>query len=262
MSTSAVPAWYQPEPTRLPPRDPPPGWQAGPAADTEQRRIRLEVLAMLLLAAIPSFIIGLEGINDPQTISTDLSGAEVLYLVTSAAGPAAMAVYLLWRDRRLGVAGFGRRSAGFIAGYGLLGLVVVYLSLFAAAMIAGNLYIAFGGDIDDLAGSDTEIDFTAASLIVAYVISITAGVTEEIVFRAYAITRLEELGWRRAAFIVPGVVFTVLHLYQGVWAIALIGGVTVAFTWLYRWRRSIWPVIVAHALFDAVQLTWAALASA
>ena len=39
-------------------------------------------------------------------------------------------------------------------------------------------------------------------------------------FRAYAITRLEQLGWKRAAFIVPGAVFTVLHLYQGVIAIA------------------------------------------
>ena len=96
----------------------------------------------------------------------------------------------------------------------------------------------------------------------AYVISITAGITEEIVFRAYAITRLEELGWKRAAFIVPGVVFTLLHLYQGVFAIVAhrcgdrrpspgcTGG-----------SGRFWPVMVAHALFDAVQLTLAAVLS-
>jgi membrane protease YdiL (CAAX protease family) len=172
-----------------------------------------------------------------------------------------MAVYLLWRDRRLGIAGFGKRDAGFIAGYGLLGLVVVYLALFAAVFVVGVLFTVFGGDPESLEGDGSDVDFTAASLIVAYVIAITAGITEEILFRAYAITRLEELGWQRAAFIVPGVIFTALHLYQGLLALALIGAVTVAFTWLYRWRRSVWPVMVAHALFDAVQLTLAATLS-
>jgi membrane protease YdiL (CAAX protease family) len=258
MTQPTRPGWYQPVPTRLPPRDPPPGWQMAPADVSQHRRIRFELLAMLVVAALPSFIIGLEGIDDPQSISTDLSTLEVLYLVASAAGPALMAVYLLWRDQRLGLAGFGRRGPGFVAGYGVLGLVCVYVALFAAAVVASNLYIAFGGDIDDLGGDDVTVDFTAASLAVAYVISLTAGVTEEVVFRAYAITRLEELGWKRAAVVVPGVVFTVLHLYQGIFGTLLIGAVTVAFTWLYRWKRSIWPVMVAHALFDAVQLTLAA----
>jgi membrane protease YdiL (CAAX protease family) len=252
--------WYQPVPTRPPPRDPPPGWQMAPASAAEQTRIRFELVAMLLLAAVPSFIIGLEGIDDPQTISTDLGVLEVLYLVASAAGPAAMAVHLLWRDRRLGIAGFAPRPAGFVAGYGALGLVCVYLALISAALVIGNLYVLLGGDLDDI-GSDggDGVDLSVASLVIAYVIAITAGVTEEIVFRAYAITRLEELGWKRAAYVVPGVVFTVLHLYQGVLAVALIGAVTVAFTWLYLWKRSVWPVIVAHALFDGVQLTIAAL---
>jgi membrane protease YdiL (CAAX protease family) len=261
MSQSTYPGWYQPVPTRLPPRDPPPGWQMAPAEAGQHRRIRFELLAMLVLAALPSFIIGLEGIDDPQSISTDLTALEVLYLVASATGPALMAIHLLWRDKRLGIAGFGRRSAGFIAGYGLLGLVCVYLALFTAAILASNLYVAFGGDFEDLGGDSADIEFTAVSLVVAYVISLTAGVTEEIVFRAYAITRLEELGWKRAAVIVPGVVFTVLHLYQGLFGTLLIGAVTVAFTWLYRWKRSIWPVIVAHALFDGVQLTIAAVAA-
>ena len=258
MSQPMHPGWYQPIPTRLPPRDPPPGWQLAPADADQHRRIGFEILAMLVLAALPSFIIGLEGIDDPQSISTDLSTLEVLYLVASAAGPALMAVYLLWRDKRLGLAGFGRRSPGFVIGYGLLGLVCVYIALIGAVIVASNIYVAFGGDLDDLGGDAAEVDFTAASLVVAYVISLTAGVTEEVVFRAYAITRLEELGWKRAAFIVPGLVFTLLHLYQGLFGAVLIGSVTVVFTWLYRWRRSIWPVMVAHALFDSVQLTLAA----
>ena len=233
-----------------------------PAPEGDHKRIRFEILTVLLIAAVPGFITGLEGIGDPQTITTDVGTLELLAMVASAAGPAVLAYHFLWRDKRLGVAGFGKRSPSFIAGYGILGLIVVYVALYTAALIAGSIYIALGGDLDEVTGgADADgVAFTAASLAVAYVISITAGVTEEIVFRSYAITRLEELGWRRAAFVVPGVVFTSLHLYQGLMAVALIGAVTAAFTWLYRWKRSLWPVVVAHALFDAIQLTLAAIA--
>src|SRR5690606_38501172 len=119
-----------------------------------------------------------------------------------------------------------------------------------------------GGDVESLAERAAEeaeesggVALSAASLAGAAVLSVTAGITEEIIFRAYAITRLQELGWRRAAVVVPGVVFTLLHLYQGVWAIVLIGAVTAVFTALYVWKRSIWPVVIAHVLFDAAQFT-------
>lgn len=217
---------------------------------------------MTLLAAVPSLIIGLEGIDDPSSLDTDIGTLELLATIAAASGPAVMAVYLLWRDGRLRVAGFSRRSPAFIAGYGALGLVVAYLALIGASILVGTLYLAFGGDADDLArDDDAGIDLTVASMAVAYLIALTAGVTEEIIFRAYAITRLEELGWKRAAYIVPGVVFTAAHVYQGLFALALIGGVTIAFTWLYRWKRSVWPVMAAHALFDAVQLTLLAVTS-
>ena len=69
-------------------------------------------------------------------------------------------------------------------------------------------------------------------------------------FRAYAITRMEEAGYGRAAVWAPWAVFTVLHLYQGPVALLVIGAVAGIFVWLYRWKRSIWPVMVAHALYD------------
>lgn len=218
---------------------------------------------MLLLAAVPSFIIGLQGINDPTTITTDIGVLELLATVAAAAGPAVMAIYLLWRDGRLQSSGFARRSPGFIAGYGAIGWVSCFLALFGMSLVVTLVYVTFGGDIDTLTESsdDDGVALSAASLTIAYVIALTAGLTEEVVFRAYAITRLEELGWKRAAFLVPGAVFTVLHLYQGPLVLVYIGAVTAVFTWLYKWRRSIWPVMVAHALFDAVQLTIAALSN-
>lgn len=216
---------------------------------------------MLLLAGVPSFIVGLEGIGDPTTVTTDVGVLALLAAVASAAGLAVMAVYLLWRDGRLASSGFARRDPAFVAGYGALGWVACFLTLLLLAFVATAVYAAAGGDLEALGeGNEDVVALTAGSLVVAAVLSLTAGVTEEIVFRAYAITRLEELGWRRAALVVPGAVFTLLHLYQGVLAVLFIGGITAVLTWLYRWRRSVWPVMVAHALYDATVLTIAALA--
>jgi membrane protease YdiL (CAAX protease family) len=217
---------------------------------------------MLLLAAVPSFIISLRGITDPTTVSTDIGVLELLATVAAAAGPPDMAIYQLWRDRRLQSAGFAKRGAGFVLGYGAIGWVACFIALIAASIVIGSLYAAFGGDLDALTESDDDgVTLTAASLVIAGVIALTAGLTEEIVFRAYAITRLEELGWKKAAVIVPTVVFTVLHLYQGILGMLFIGAIASVLAWLYKWRRSIWPVMVAHALFDAVQLTIAALSN-
>ena len=140
--------------------------------------------------------------------------------------------------------------------------MVVYIALFAAAIVVGDhLSWRFGGDLDASPSAPTTTGWRsrAASLAVAYVIAITAGITEEIVFRAYAITRLEELGWRRAAVHrARRGVHRCCTSTRGSSRSSLIGAVTAAFTWLFRWKRSIWPVMVAHALFDGVQLTLAA----
>ena len=85
--------------------------------------------------------------------------------MASAAGTALLAYHFLWRDKRLGVAGFGRRSPGFVAGWGLVGLAAVYGALVAAAVVVGIVYVALGGDPNEPpGGADAdEVAFTAAS---------------------------------------------------------------------------------------------------
>ena len=254
------------QPTTAPPRDPPRGWTLAPVAPGDRKRIATEVVAMLVLIAVPGLLIGLEGIGDPRSIDVDEVGVlELLASVASAAGGAMLATQLLWREGLLQVAGFHRRKPGMVLGYGLLGLVCCYIAL-VIGVIAGSLvYAAFGGDLEALyedvessSGGDGG-GVSIALLVVAYVIAITAGVTEEIVFRAYAITRLEQLGWGRWAAVGAAVVFTLLHLYQGVIAVFGIGAITVVFTLLYKWKRTLLPLMLAHAVFDAIQLTVAVL---
>jgi membrane protease YdiL (CAAX protease family) len=247
-----------------PPRDPPRWWSAAPAPTADRRRIAIEVVAMLVLIALPGLLIGLEGIGDPRSIEVDEIGVlELLASVASSAGGAMMAAQLLWRDGLLQVAGFHRRRWTMVLGYGFLGLVCCYVALVIGVIVGSAVYAAFGGDldalIDDAEGASRDAGPSVALLAVAYVIAITAGITEEIVFRAYAITRLEQLGWGRWAAIGSALVFASLHLYQGVVAVFGIGAITVVFTFLYKWKRTLLPLMLAHALYDAVQLTVAIL---
>lgn len=255
----ATPGWLQPRPTHAPPRDPPKWWAVAAEPESEHKRIRYELIAMLVLIALPGFLVGLNGITDPSSIDIDDLGVlELLGSLAGSAGAALMATYLLWRDGCLPAAGFNRRKPGFVLGYGVLGVACCY----GAIIVVGIFVLVLSGGVDESATSSDGgpgISLTAASLAAAYLISISAGITEEIVFRAYAITRLEQLGWKKAAFIVPGVVFASLHLYQGVVAIFAIGSVTIILTWMFKWKRSLLPIMLAHALFDAGQLTLAAL---
>ncbi len=85
---------------------------------------------------------------------------------------------------------------------------------------------------------------------------LTAGVTEEILFRGYPISRLKvATGSTAIAVGLPFVVFVVLHLPS--WGAAHLLFVSVAavlFTLAFVWRRNLWANIIAHILADAVPL--------
>jgi membrane protease YdiL (CAAX protease family) len=213
---------------------------------------------MAMLAAGPSFVLSLEGLADPATIDLEIGSLELIASVLAALGPAAVALYLLWRDGRFDAAGFARRPAGFIAGYGLLGWVCCFIGLLTVGLVINAIVLATGGELEDSTDDPTTVGLTAGVIAVVIVLSLTAGIGEEIVFRAYAISRMEEAGYGRAALWVPWAVFTALHLYQGPLALLVIGVVAGVFVWLYRWKRSIWPVMVAHALYDVTILLYIA----
>jgi uncharacterized protein len=85
---------------------------------------------------------------------------------------------------------------------------------------------------------------------------IRAAVGEEILFRGYAIERLQELtGSRAVAGILSCAVFTMEHL--GPWTLnhlylAGFGGIML--TLLYLWRRKLWVNIIAHFIVDGVSV--------
>ncbi len=259
--------WYQPVPTVPPPTAPPAGWEpvspSSPApgqAAPSRRTMVVELVVMAITVSLPGIIIGLRGFTDPTTVTTDVDVLELIAGLTAALGPAGIAAYLLWRDGRLQTAGFGRRRAGFVIGYGLLGVVCLFITVMSIGLVVGlatgEIQDAIeqqerGEEVDALPGDDDDgIEFTLPSMLVAAAIAVTAGVGEEVLYRAYAIARLEQLGLKRGALLLPGALFAVGHLYQGPLALLVIGALTAVFTWLYRWKRSVYPVMLAHALYD------------
>jgi len=255
-------AWLPPavagprEPTFPPPTGPPPIWvpvpdvPRVPLADPQTRRVlRVELVVVAFAAALPGLIIALRGLGDPASIDTDdVDVVEVIAALMAALGPAAVTTYLLWRDGRLTVAGFGRRSPGFIFGYGMLGLASAVGALTAIGIVIALVAALFGNS--EVTGESPDVSFTIGSLAVALGLSLVAGISEEIVYRAYGITRMEEIGLPRAAMVVPWALWTLQHLYAGILAPIVVGTVGATWVWLYRWKRSIWPLIFAHVLYD------------
>lgn len=87
-----------------------------------------------------------------------------------------------------------------------------------------------------------------------WAVPITAGVTEEIMFRGYPIERLHELtGSLWLAALIPLFVFTLAHL--GSWSWGHLAGVALGgalLSGLYLWQRDLIACMIAHALIDSV----------
>ena len=87
-------------------------------------------------------------------------------------------------------------------------------------------------------------------------IVLRASLAEEVVFRGFAMERIEELtGSRIAGFLLPLAVFIAAHAAGWGWLVLL--GVGVAGTvlgLLYLWRRDLGANMIAHFIIDGVQL--------
>ncbi len=89
-------------------------------------------------------------------------------------------------------------------------------------------------------------------------LSLMVAAYEELVFRGFLMTRLRRAtGSWTAAVLISTVVFVLLHAPdQEIVALIAITFLSLVFSVVTIWRRSLIPVIVAHLLFDLVQLLY------
>lgn len=150
----------------------------------------------------------------------------------------------------------GTRTGGPSA-LGIVGLPPVRLSVWSVGMAAGGLLVILG--FRELAiWTGARETFTLRQLLprtrqergLFVLLSVVAGVSEELAYRGYTISMLAPgLGVGGAA-VLSSAIFGVLHGYQGVLGTlrtALMGGML---AWGFLATGSLWPAIVAHTLID------------
>jgi membrane protease YdiL (CAAX protease family) len=88
------------------------------------------------------------------------------------------------------------------------------------------------------------------------VLSVAAGLGEEIAYRGYALSMLAPMLGVPGAAVATSVVFGILHGYQGLLGIVRTGVMGGMLAWGFLASGSLWPPIVAHALIDLAAGLW------
>jgi membrane protease YdiL (CAAX protease family) len=219
------------------------------------RALRVQLGLVLLLAFAPG-ILGLLALALGSQVSAEVEAelvpailSSIVQLVVSWT-PVLVIAYLLVRSRE-GWAGIGltRLRPGDL-GMG----AVLWVASFVLVLVLAQLFQSFGTREVDFLPEGLPLWFRA---IQAVGIAATAGFTEEVVVRGYAQTRLEQLRAPTAVILLlPTALWGVLHVYQGLGAALTIFCLGLMYAWWFQRTRRLWPLILAHGLFNMTQLVF------
>lgn len=84
------------------------------------------------------------------------------------------------------------------------------------------------------------------------VLSLAAGLGEELAYRGYVLGPLAGVLGVTGAAVVSSVIFGLLHAYQGVLGVARTAALGGILAWGYLASGSLWPAVAAHALLDVL----------
>lgn len=165
---------------------------------------------------------------------------------------------LLLKVCRLPAASFGirLRGLGTQLGWGLLTLAACYFYLFGSALVIGMLVERSSAARQDvLERVEFMRSLPAQSLWGVVLLLVPVAVHEELLFRGLLVPYFRRLTGRWwAAVLLPALIFGALHFNQGWLAIAQISGLGMVFGLFFLLSRSVLAVIVAHFLFDFLQI--------
>jgi uncharacterized protein len=246
----------------------------GPSEDLtepQRRGLRIEIAVVLavtfglsaytaLLNLIEAVMLGLPGqivALNPRRSQIDLIDLGLnLAVVFQLVAWGTFGLYLLWRS------GFGPSQVGLgrprwrpdvLGGLGLATLIgLPGLALYQVARILGI----------NAAVEPAELYDTWWRIPVLLLVAFANGWAEEVIVVAFLITRLRQLRVNPvAAVIASSLLRGMYHLYQGFGA--GLGNLAMGLVFGYVWLRTgrLWPLIIAHALIDAVAFVGYALAA-
>ena len=185
---------------------------------------------------------------EPRLLQPSLgigSRALIGYAIMWALAAGVIGITVAGERRPLTTIGLQRlpvRLALLAVGIGvLLSLLVPVLSFAAHALTA--------------TGEDALVEVATGVAVPLLIVGVvTAAVTEEVLFRGYALERLKEVTgrWWLAGVVSVGV-FTVIHLpgWGTAHALGVVLPLATALTALYIWKRNLLLVMLVHLVIDA-----------
>ncbi|TVR02455.1 MAG: CPBP family intramembrane metalloprotease [Spirochaetaceae bacterium] len=137
-----------------------------------------------------------------------------------------------------------------------LPIALAVLAAVIAVLIGTSFVVALIPDAAHAAATDFRWSFTRPALIpLVFLTSVVTGYREEIFFRSYLLTRLEQMDAPRpAAIAVSTLLFASGHLYQGWSGFAVAALLGVLFAVVFLRRRNLHAIAWGHALYNMVAL--------
>ncbi|WP_323760670.1 CPBP family intramembrane glutamic endopeptidase [Maricaulis sp.] len=144
--------------------------------------------------------------------------------------------------------GWGGALAWTLAGativYGLYSLVTTALDRTARSKLRRQLAEAEGFDLLRPRRLSEHLGFQA--------LSVTAGITEEVIFRGFLMATLALMMPLWAAALASVSLFIIAHAYQGISGMLRILPITVLMTAVVLLGGSLWPAMLIHVVVDAL----------
>lgn len=148
----------------------------------------------------------------------------------------------------IGQLGLRTREVGRELGIGLAAGILGWLGVISIVLLVALVAYWLGGE-GVLPTEAPEILGWIVGLPIAVRVALaaSAGMVEELFFRGFL--------QPRGGVVLSSALFVLAHLsYEQPFLLVGVALLSLLFAFLVRWRQSIWAAVVAHAVFDAIQL--------
>ncbi|MCG8409431.1 MAG: CPBP family intramembrane metalloprotease [Phycisphaerales bacterium] len=137
-----------------------------------------------------------------------------------------------------------------------VGTLLAVPACYASVMVVGITYVAIAGFEETVEDRRELLEILPEPGVWSLlVIGPFTGLHEEVLFRGFILTRMVVLFRSKvAAIVASSILFGVAHVYQGVAGIFQTAAIGMVLATLVTLTRSLWPAIVAHGVFNSLQL--------
>ncbi|MBK8267481.1 MAG: CPBP family intramembrane metalloprotease [Planctomycetes bacterium] len=227
-----------------------------PCTHLTRSQALVDLLSVAAALIAGQFLLG----NVAQLLKETLESTGEFFLNTILGVMTLAVVGLALFLRRLSYSsvGLNRPSIGVLLISAAAAIPVCYMVTAAMGFMFLTFNYATGGaNIEDVARQREEFFAMVPDPSIATFVLFAAftGLHEELLFRGFALPRLIALfRYRWAGILACSVLFGLAHNYQGTMSVFQTAGLGFVFCLVAVGTRSIWPAVIAHALFNAINL--------